>query len=131
MPKTVAVDFDNTLHPYSRGWVGVVPDDEPPIDGAEEFLHALLERGYNVVIHTTRADTPEGVVGTLGWFREHMPSIATLILKETITISAEKPKAIAYVDDRAVVFTGNYDVCLHNIAVLDERGPWGGHRANK
>lgn len=132
MPKTIAVDFDNTLHPYTRGWIGEEPDDEPPIYGAEEFLFALIERGYHVVIHTTRAETQEGRHGVTRWMHKHMPrAFYSMRDNGSISISAEKPKAVAYVDDRAIVFRGSYTDCLTDIDYLAKYGPRGGHRENK
>lgn len=135
MAKTVAVDFDNTLHPYSRGWIGPEPDDEPAIEGAETFLLTLIKRGYHVVIFTTRAETQDGLHGVIRWMHKHMPrafyEMRDNHVNKTIEISAEKPKAIAYVDDRAVVFDGDYEQCLADIQNLDVHGPFGGHRANK
>jgi hypothetical protein len=130
--KTVAVDFDNTIHPYTRGWIGTEPDDEPAIDNAGEFLHALIKRGYHVVIHTTRAETQDGMHGVIRWLHKHLPAIFYEMRdQKTVSISAEKPKAIAYVDDRAVVFRGNFTDCLTEIEHLDLYGPVGGHRENR
>jgi len=132
MAKTVAVDFDNTLHPYTRGWIGTEPDDEPALPGAENFLLELIERGYHVVIYTTRADTQEGEFGVIRWMHKHMPrAFYSMRDNRSIEISAGKPKAIAYVDDRAVVFRGSYTDCLTDIEGLDRHGPRGGHRENR
>lgn len=119
---TVSVDYDATLHPYTRGWTGEEPDDEPPIRGAEQFLAALLEQGYNIVIHTTRARTLEGEQGTIRWFHKYMPSIFYAMRDQgRVAISATKHPSIAYVDDRAVVFRGSYSDCLTDIQALRDR----------
>jgi hypothetical protein len=130
--KTVAVDFDNTLHPYTRGWIGPEPDDEPAIEGAEEFLHALLLKGYHVVIHTTRADSLDGELGVIRWLKNHMPPIYYALRDDkTVSLAVRKPKAFAYVDDRAVPYRGDFTECLEQIEMLDLHGPVGGHRENR
>jgi hypothetical protein len=98
LAQTIAVDFDGVLHPYSRGWTGSVPADEPPIDGARTFLEALNAAGLRVVVFSTRADHPEGWTGIENWLRDN--DLRQLVDEITHT----KPAAIAYVDDRAVTF---------------------------
>lgn len=111
----VAVDFDGTLHPYTAGWTGSVPDDEPPMPGAREFLEALVvERGYTVVVFSARADHPEGLEGIVAWLAKYE------LLRYVIKVTHEKPAAIAYVDDRAVSFTGDWDECLVGVDRLSQ-----------
>ncbi len=110
LARTVAVDFDGVLHPYTKGWVGPVPADEPPTPGAREFLEALVADGYRVVIFSTRCDTPEGLAGTCDWINQH--GLAGLI----DNVTSQKPAAVAYVDDRAVVYRhGNWIQCQAEI----------------
>jgi phosphoglycolate phosphatase-like HAD superfamily hydrolase len=52
MPKTVCLDFDGVLSDY-HGWRGPEVLD-PPRAGVANFLKALKEAGYEIVIHTTR-----------------------------------------------------------------------------
>lgn len=102
MNKTIAVDFDGVIHRYSNGWQGGVIYD-PPVEGAFEAIRKLLKEGYNVVIHTTRADTPERIQDVIDWLVTHGAEDLT-----PLEITATKPKAIVYIDDRAVRFT-NWD----------------------
>ena len=103
LAKTVAVDFDGVLHPYTDGWVGSTPADEPPTPGAREFLEALAANGYVVVVFSTRCDHPEGLDGTVGWLDRHG------LLHFVDRVTHEKPAAVAYVDDRAVPFAGDWE----------------------
>lgn len=98
---TVAVDFDGVLNTYT-GWVGedVLFDPRP---GCEAFLRDLA-RHYRVVVHTTRE--PWRV---RGWLADHR--LAAYVTDITQT----KPRAVAYIDDRAVRFDGDYDAALNAV----------------
>lgn len=107
MGKTIAVDFDGVIHRYLQGWNnGII--SHPPVDGAFENIRKLRAEGYQVVIHTTRADSPERIDAVKEW----------LIFWDggdiaELEITNVKPKAIAYIDDRAVRFTNWDDIRKH------------------
>jgi hypothetical protein len=118
MSKTVAVDWDGTLHPYTKGWTGSEPDDEPPIPGAEDFLVGLVEAGYTVVIFSARADHLDGAQGIIRYLHKWMPrAFGALRGQGDIHVTHIKVPAIAYVDDRGVTFRGDYDATR---AAIDE-----------
>jgi hypothetical protein len=95
---TVAVDFDGVLHSYTSGWTGALPQD-PPNDGALDFIQSILDAGYLAVIYSSRASNIGGEAAILAWLRHWgFPDLP---------ITNKKPMAIAYVDDRAVAFTNN------------------------
>jgi 5'(3')-deoxyribonucleotidase len=100
--RTVALDFDGVLHPYTEGWVGPIPADEPPTSGSLEYVQQHADE-YVFVVFSTRCDSPEGLKGTCAWLERwgFMPYIAE--------VTCTKPKAVAYVDDRAVPFVGSWD----------------------
>lgn len=102
MGKTVCVDFDGVLNTYT-GWKG---DDElfEPRPLASEFLRSLKSLGYLVVIHSTRPPSK-----LMDWFKKH--GMEDLIGG----ISNTKPPAICYVDDRAVLFTGDFGDALRRV----------------
>lgn len=121
--KTIAVDFDGTLHPYTRGWTGSEPDDEPPFPGAEAFLLGLLRDGYDIAIFSCRADHLDGELGIIRWLNKHMrPIFLAMRDDKRVTVTHVKPPAVAYVDDRAVVFTGDYDSARARVDALAARG---------
>jgi hypothetical protein len=127
MAKTIAVDFDGTIHPYTRGWTGEVPDDEPPTDGAEQALWNFLREGYNVAIFSTRAASENGKRGIEQWVIKHLPNIAENLLppppgtEQRLWVTSEKPLAFAYVDDRAVVFRGSWTDVHTDVIALANR----------
>ncbi len=47
LARTIAVDYDGVLHPYTAGWVGSVPADEEPMPGAPEFLADAIISKFN------------------------------------------------------------------------------------
>lgn len=112
---TVAIDYDETLHPYSRGWTGVVPDDEPPTLGAVGFLRAMKMKGYNVIIFSVRAGEPGGAQAIQDWCTKYG------LMQYIDGITNEKPHALAYVDDRAVPFNGNWMAALRDVEILSKR----------
>jgi hypothetical protein len=96
--KTIAFDFDGVLHPYTAGWTGSVPADEPPVEGAREILRDLRDAGFKLVVFSTRADHQEGLAGILAWLAKHDLSAYV------DDVTHLKVPAVAYVDDRAVAF---------------------------
>lgn len=128
----VAVDLDGTLAHWRGRWHvdgerSVVGDW---IDGAQEALRTLLERGDRVVVHTCRTTWEEGgstgaVVAFLesGGFRTrlvygremratHDTSDDLLPTEVGVWVGVGKPIAHLYVDDRAVLFDGDWPATL-------------------
>lgn len=115
--KKVALDFDGTLHPYTAGWTGSVPENEPPVPGALGFVKGLLRDGYNIDIFSCRADHEEGRVGIEQWLAKWFG----VEVAQWLQVTHEKPGAVAYVDDRAVEFsqeTLNWDACRARVDAL-------------
>jgi hypothetical protein len=102
MQPIVCVDLNGVLDAYS-GWQGSDHFD-PPRPGAREFLAALRERGYSVVIFTTRYSQD-----VWDWAASH--GLTQLI----DDITDRKPAAHVFVDDRAVCFRGDFDATLCEI----------------
>lgn len=122
LAQTVAVDFDGVLHPYSEGWIGFAPADEPPAAGALEFLQQLNDDGYRVVVFSTRCESDEGLDATTEWLRKHG------LLHLIADVTCKKVGAVAYVDDRAVVFRGSFTDARTDVDALAKRRPSGAAR---
>lgn len=108
----IAIDFDGVIHSYSSGWVpNEIPD--PPVPGALQAVLRYLEHGIDVVVHTCRALEPEGLLATQAWLKKHgFPELE---------VTAVKPHANVYLDDRALHFHGdNYPAP----SVVKKFRPW-------
>lgn len=103
--RTIAVDFDGVIHAYSKGWHdGTIYDG--PVEGARAAIRRLMNKGYRVVIFTARDHSKEQHRAMVDW-------LAHYGFPPGLEITAVKPPAIAYIDDRAIRFTnwtdaGNY-----------------------
>jgi hypothetical protein len=99
----VCVDLNGVLDSYT-GWQGSKHWD-PPTPGAEEFLRELNERGFRVVVFTTRWE-PDA----RAWLAEHG------LLRHVAEITDRKPAAHVFVDDRAVCYRGDFRATLEQVA---------------
>ncbi len=100
----VGIDFDGVIHKNSKGYYdGTIYD--APIEGARDALKRLASK-YTVIIYSCKAKPDRGLVnGKTGteliwqWLRDN--DMAQFVNK----VTAEKPRARFYVDDKAVRFT--------------------------
>lgn len=102
--KTVAVDFDGVIHKYSNGWQDGAIYDEP-VEGAIDALNELTNSDILLVIYSTRADSAQAKLEMRKWLDKQGFNAAA-----TIEITNKKPKAIIYIDDRAIRFTNWKDM---------------------
>jgi len=101
--KNIAIDFDGVIHNHDKGYYdGTIYGDV--IEGSKESLKKL-SKNYDVVIFTAKAKPDRGLInGKTGtqliweWLKKHgMDQYVT-------KVTAEKPRAVAYIDDKAVEF---------------------------
>lgn len=113
MKQTVVFDFDGVIHSYTSGWKGetVIPD--PPVPGIKEAIDEIRAAGYEVVIVSTRTSTPAGYQAVRIWLDQHGIVVDG--------VSAEKPPAIVYIDDRAICFDGKPAGLLEKVRTFR---PW-------
>lgn len=129
MSKTLAIDFDGVIHAYSKGWHDGTIYDEP-LPGAFETIKKLMDDGYCVYILSTRK--PRQIQKWLDkhlWFYDPMVEWENMgyhedknylfgfkseVIKRRPTfwnkdhvlgVTNRKLPALAYLDDRAVLFT--------------------------
>lgn len=99
------IDFDGTIHKYSKGYQDGTVYDEP-FEGAKEFIDWLRSKGYQIVIFSTRASkTNDQETG--GDHKKEIIKIENYLKEYDIhydLITAEKLAANFYIDDRAIHF---------------------------
>lgn len=108
--NVVCIDFDGTLYP--RGELFGYP---PPLKGAKEFVNFIYNKGFYVVIWTSRLS--EQWFKDEGWdletaHKEQVNYISSLLQRDGIPyhkITSEKIPALAYLDDRAIKVENNWD----------------------
>lgn len=95
----ISVDFD-----------GVINDRGQLMPMAREGLQELIDRGYRVVIHTLRARSAGGRASVIDWLNNY-----DLPFHD---VTAVKPPALAFIDDRAIHFT-NWTEVLKLVELRD------------
>jgi hypothetical protein len=106
---TIAVDFDGVIHDYYLGWFNKELYG-PPIPGAIEGLERLMKI-YAVFIFTSR--DPDQVAR---WLADKGFKVTTEVpdvfwsVQGVLLVTQRKLAAVAYIDDRAHLFTTWNDV---------------------
>lgn len=114
-PVRLMIDFDGVIHKYTEWNNGKL--NEETIPGTKEAID-ILKNKYEIVIFTARAsevnNSPEKtkmlLVDLKRWLDEHD------IYYDQIT--AEKLGAVAYIDDRAIRFNGDWKETLEFVETL-------------
>lgn len=103
MNSIVCVGLDGVLNDFD-GWKGA-EYFHPPRPGAREFLAALHQKGYTIVVFTVRWKPH-----VEEWLARH--GLAAYVSE----VTDKKPPAHIYIDDRAFCFRGDFDEALASIA---------------
>ena len=109
----LGIDFDGVIHKNSKGFFdGTIYDD--PIDGTEEALKTLADK-YTLICYTAKAKPDRMLInGKTGtelvweWLKKHKFD------KYISKVTSEKPRAVAYIDDKAIRFS-NWDHCFASL----------------
>ena len=110
----IGVDFDGVIHKCSKGFYdGTIYD--PPVEGSRDALERLSKK-FVIVMYSAKArkdrmliDGKTGVELIWEWLEKHDMK---QFVKE---VTAEKPRAVFYIDDKAVRFEGDWDVTFSEL----------------
>jgi hypothetical protein len=108
----IGIDFDGVIHKNSKGYYdGTIYDD--PIDGSYEALETI-SKNYDIIIYTVKAKKDrqkvDGKTGTelvWEWLKQHNMD---QFVKD---ITSDKPRAVAYIDDKGIRFENWSDTLEH------------------
>jgi hypothetical protein len=103
----LCLDFDGVIHSYTSGWKGADQIPDPPVDGAFEFIEKALEH-FRVVIFSSRTHQPNGILAMQAWLLEHTARVGKEHIVPEIEWPVDKPAAFLTLDDRALLFTGQF-----------------------
>jgi hypothetical protein len=106
--KIIAVDFDGVVHQYVAGSYSgdstIIPN--PPVPGAIEWLENIVDDDrFFVVIFSSRSKIIGFEQALYEWFKENGLKQEAV---NKITISATKPPAFLFIDDRNWRFNGKF-----------------------
>lgn len=121
----LCLDFDGVCHSYASGWKGAenIPDDYVP--GLFEFLEAVKD-DFDIQVFSSRSHQKGGVEAMTFWFveqrklwrsRGRKPPIDTPL---NLSFPKEKPAAMVSIDDRCLLFTGEWP----SLETLKNFQPW-------
>ena len=99
----IGIDFDGVIHRNSKGFYDGTVYDEP-IKGAREALESISKE-YTIIVYSAKARADRMLInGKTGieliweWLKKYDMDMFV----EDVT--AEKPRAVCYIDDKAVHF---------------------------
>ena len=126
-PKTVSVDFDQTLCD------SVYPDVGPPKEGAREAMQSLKEMGFFIIVSSCRScswnwdiyygDTPHMHACDRDVYKAMVRWLDENQIPYDLVDDGTKGKVSAsyYVDDKAVRFENNWPDVVSQIRQIEAR----------
>jgi hypothetical protein len=112
--RRVMIDFDKTIYKYSKGYGDGTLSDEPFKD-AKQVIDWLKNKGFEIVIFTTRA-SKENSMETGGNHNKEIQNIENWLKDNGIyfdRITSDKLAADFYIDDKAItIIDGNWKSVL-------------------
>ena len=112
--NTIGIDFDGVIHRSSMGFHDGTIYDEP-IEGSLEAIKRLSSK-YSIVVYTCKAKKDRPLVGG----KTGKQLVEEWLVKHDFfdyieEVTSDKPRAIMYIDDRAVEFK-NWNDAMEKIS---------------
>jgi len=92
-------DFDKVIHSYKNGWEGPSKISGGPVPGVNDMIKVCREH-FKVVVNSARCQSKTGREAIEKWLKDNDI--------EVDEVSEHKPIAVAYIDDLAIPFTGDW-----------------------
>lgn len=114
MRKTISIDFDGVicLHDNPRYWIAPSVINGRANPEALRFMHAALEAGFDIVVHSCRfydLGAPQEVKHWIIAQAElELGPVTANYLGWRIQYSLTKPTALIYIDDRGYRYEGRF-----------------------
>jgi hypothetical protein len=105
--KCVAIDFDGVIHQHVSKWTVAHEIHDGPVPGAFDFIEQVLDE-FDVVIFSARALDPRGLEAIETWLWEQWKKTKDVNVLLRIEVTAQKPQAFIYIDDRGWHFEGTF-----------------------
>jgi len=104
----IGIDFDGVIHKCSKGFYdGTIYD--PPIEGAREALERLSKK-FVIIMYSAKARKDRMLIEGKTGIELIWEWLEKYDMKQFVKeVTAEKPRAVFYIDDKAVRFEGNWD----------------------
>lgn len=111
--NNIAIDFDGVIHNNNLGFYDGTIYGEP-IAGSIEAIKTI-SKNYNIVIYTAKAKRDRPLVNNKTGIELVWDWLIKYEIADYITeITAEKPRCICYIDDKAIQFH-NWSQTLQDI----------------
>ena len=115
--NNISIDFDGVIHGNSKGFHDGTVYDEP-IAGAVEAIKDLSKR-YNIVIFSAKAKPDRPLVNGMTGIELIWEWLEKYNLSQYVSeVTSEKPRAIVYIDDKAIRFT-DWNQTLNDLSVIE------------
>jgi hypothetical protein len=114
MKPLLCLDFDGVIHSYDSGWKGADQIPDPPVKGALQFIVKAMEH-FRVAIFSSRSCQVGGMTAMREWlgYWSVDPDYGMGDQFDhgawgAIEWPTEKPPAFLTIDDRAIMFNGQF-----------------------
>lgn len=109
----IGIDFDGVVHKNSKGFFDGTVYDEP-VEGIIDLLNLLSEK-YKLVLFSAKARKDRMLINGKTGVELIEEWLIDKKLRHYFTdITAEKPRAVCYIDDKAIRFT-NVSKCIDEL----------------
>jgi hypothetical protein len=108
----ICLDFDGVIHSFTSQWINEDDIPDKPITGCQEALASIKAMGAHIYIHSTRCHCQSGRKAIADYMTKHHLAFDEIV--------EHKPIADLYIDDRAILFTGDWQKVMVAIGLINK-----------